>query len=104
MDLHSKLKDTPRQFPKNTLNMIFLFHPSTWNSEIYIKQAILGDKSFFNHKPIQPHEDSLFSLQDWKNISALALSVIRNHGSFSVSNIWRNPNCTVDLPVDVVKN
>ncbi len=101
MDLHSKLKDTPRQFPENTLNVIFLFHPSTWNSEIYIKRALFGDKSSFNQDPIKPHEDGLFTLQDWKNISALALSVIRNDGSFSVSKVWRNPNCNVDLPVDV---
>jgi len=101
MDLHSKLRDTPRQFPNGTLNVIFLFHPSIWNTQMYIKQALFGDKSAFVGA-LHLYEDGLYSLQDWRNISACAYSKVKDDGSLSIEKIWENPNAFVPIP-EIVK-
>jgi hypothetical protein len=104
MDLYDKLKDTPRQFPVNTLNVIFLFHPSYWNTQLYIKQALFGDNSFLD-KLDQPllHEDGLYSLQEWQTISACIYSRVNKDGSLSFDKIWKNPNALVCLQDNIVQ-
>ena len=98
MDLYSKLKDTPRQFPNGTLNVVFLFHPSIWNTQIYIKQALFGDNSAYDQDSSRLYEDGLYSLHDWQNISACAYSRVKDDGSLSITEIWSNPNPNAPIP------
>jgi len=102
MDLFSKLKDTPRQFPQNTLNVIFLFHPSVWNTPVYIKQALFGDASAFDEST-QPslHADGLFTLEEWQDISACAQTRVNTDTTLSIVQIWRNLNAKVPVPDNV---
>lgn len=102
MDLYSKLKDTPRQFPSDTLNVIFLFHRSVWNTQMYIKQVLFGDKSSFDESS-QPllYEDGLYSLLEWQRISACVYSRVDNDGTLSIVNIWKNPNSAISIPDNV---
>lgn len=102
MDLYSKLKDTPRQFPDKTLNVIFLFHPSVWNTQIYIKQVLFGDKSSFDDSG-QPYlyKDGLYRLPEWQKISACAYCRVNKDGTLSVIEIWKNHNPIVSIPDEV---
>lgn len=102
MDLFCKLKDAHRQFPRNTLNVLFLFHPSVWNTPLYIKQALFGDASAFDEST-QPflHADGLYSLAGWQEISACAHSRVNSDGRLSIVQIWKNPRANVVLPDSV---
>jgi hypothetical protein len=102
MDLFSKLKDTHRQFPRSTLNVLFLFHPSVWNTPLYLKQALFGDASAFDDSS-QPslHDDGLYSLVEWQEISACAYSRVNSDGSLSIVKIWKNPKAKASLPENV---
>jgi hypothetical protein len=104
MDLYSKLRDAPRQFPSETLNVIFLFHPSIWNTELYIRQALFGDKSSFDESS-QPslYDDGLYSLSEWQKISACVYSRVNSNGTLSIVNIWKNSKAAVGIPDDVAK-
>jgi len=98
MDLFSKLKDVHTQFPRNTLNVLFLFHPSGWNTSVYIKQVLFGDASGYDdsaHASI--YQDGLYALPEWQKISACAHSRVNNDGTFSIVQIWKNPRADVCL-------
>lgn len=99
MDLFSKLKDVHTQFPRGTLNVLFLFHPSVWNTPVYIKQALFGDASGFDESSSQPplHDDGLYALSEWQELSACALARVNNDGTLSIVQIWRNPRAGVPL-------
>lgn len=98
MDVFSKLKDVYTQFPQGTLNVLFLFHPSVWNSPVYIKQALFGDAVGFDESD-EPrlHDDGLFALSEWREIAACAHLRVNSDGSVSVAHIWRNPKANVSL-------
>lgn len=102
MDLFSKLKDARRQFPRGTLNVLFLFHPSVWNTPVYIKQALFGDASTFDESS-QPsvHDDGLYALGEWQEISACAHSRVNIDDRLSIVQIWKNPKANVSLPDSV---
>jgi hypothetical protein len=99
MDLSGKLKDAHEQFPRGGLNVLFLFHPSAWNTPVYIRQALFGDASAFD-ETTQPnlHADGLYALPEWQEISACAYSRVNPDGVFSVVQIWRNPSANAPLP------
>ena len=104
MDLFSKLEEVPGQFPQSTMNILFLFHPSVWNSPVYIKQALFGDASGFDESPNpQVHDDGLFCLSEWREVTACAHSRINEDGSLSIVQVWRNPNANTVLPEDVLQ-
>ena len=102
MDLFSKLKDAHRQFPRDALNVLFLFHRSVWNTPLYINQALFGDASAFDESR-QPflHGDGLYSLAGWQEISACAHSRVNSDGRLSIVQIWKNPRANVTLPDSV---
>ncbi len=104
MDLFSKLKDVHEQFPQGTLNVLFLFHPSNWNTHVYIKQALFGDASGFDYSS-QPslHDDGLYALNEWQEVSACAYSRVNSDGTFSIVQIWKNPRANVVLPDTVAE-
>lgn len=99
MDLSSKLKEAHEQFPRGGLNVLFLFHPSVWNTPVYIRQALFGDAAGFD-ETTQPnlHDDGLYALPEWQEISACAYSCVNQDGTFSVVQIWRNPRANAPLP------
>lgn len=102
MDIFSKLKEVPAQFPQGTLNILFLFHPSVWNSHAYIKQALFGDASGFDESLEPPVlGDGLFALCEWREVSACLHSRVNPNGTLSIVQAWRNPNANVALPNDV---
>lgn len=99
MDLYSKLKDVPRQFPNNTINVVFLFHPSKYipgENQRYIEQALLGENSLSSESyQMTMCEDGLYSLPEWKKISACCYSYIDYNGTLSIINTWKNPNAAI---------
>lgn len=102
MDIYSKLKDVPIQFPQNTLNIVFLFHHSIWNSSLYIPQALYGDDSSFkDSSPMCLQDDGLYAIEEWKNISGCCHSQVSSDGTFSILAIWKNPRATVSIPEEV---
>lgn len=104
MDLFSKLEDVPSQFPHSSINILFLFHPSIWNSPVYIKQALFGDASGFDESPNpQVNDDGLFRLSEWREVTACAHSRVNEDGSLSIVQVWRNPNANAVLPEDVLQ-
>ena len=98
MDLFSKLKAVDTQFPKGALNVLFIFHPSVWNSHVYIKQALFGDASGLGEfdEPLV-HGDGLFALSKWREIAACAHSRVNTDGTISIVQIWRNPRAYLFL-------
>ena len=102
MDLCAKLKCVYRQFPKDSLNILFLFHPSLWNTPTYIRQVLFGDASRLDELGDSLlSSDGLFALSEWREISACALCRVNCDGTMSIGKIWRNPNTDVVLPVSV---
>jgi len=99
MDLYSKLREVPRQFPMNTLNVLFLFQPSLGNAPVYIRQALYGDASWSNELDnVVLHDDGLYALSDWRAISACAHCQVKCDGSLFIGKIWRNPMAKVPVP------
>ena len=76
MDLRSKLQNVPRQFPDQTLNILFVFHRSfVGESQRYITQTLFGDANFFSAENTCTLEsDGLFAIEEWRNVSACCLS------------------------------
>jgi hypothetical protein len=104
MDLFSKLKDVPRQFPNGALNVLFLFHPSFGETQMYIQQALFGDTSAFEKlDDLSLRDDGLFALTDWQKVSACAQARVNVDGKISIVQIWKNPNANISVP-DSVSN
>lgn len=105
MDLSSKLYSLPNQFPEGTLNILFLFHPSTAGEAVrYIRQALFGDHAFSDVGNPDLHEDGLFAIQEWRSISGCCFSRIDPvNGSLNCIAVWKNPRATVLVPTQVNK-
>jgi len=102
MDLFSKLKEVHTQPPSSSLSVLFLFHPSIWNTPVYIKQALFGDAAGLDESLAPPlHQDGLFALEEWRNVSACAHTRVNNDGTLSIVQVWRNPKANVVLPETV---
>lgn len=103
MDLYEKLKGVHAQFPLGALNILFLFQPSVWNGSVYIKQALFGDASALTESTeMTVHDDGLFALDEWRNVTACAHSRVNADGTLSIVQIWSNPKANVTL-VDNVR-
>jgi hypothetical protein len=99
MDLFSKLKTVFRQLPAGTLNVLFLFHPSTWNTLVYIRQALFGDASRLDDQgKTLVYDDGLYALAEWQEVAACALSRVNCDGTLSIGKLWRNPEAKIALP------
>jgi hypothetical protein len=104
MDIHSKLKDVYKQFPTDTLNVVFIFHPGYCESRLYICKALFGDKGCtVNGNEIALENDGLFSIKEWHNISGCAYTQVNTDGTLSVIKLWPNPNAKTLIPADVIK-
>jgi hypothetical protein len=68
MDLRNKLQNVPRQFPDQTLNILFVFHRSfVGESRSYMTQTLLGDANFFSAENTCALEsDGLFAIEEWR--------------------------------------
>ncbi len=104
MDLRSKLSDVHKQFPDGTLNILFVFHPSFGESKRYFTQALFGDSNFFKmDSGFVLESDGLFSLDDWKNISACCLCRVNQDSKAGFIFFWKNPRADIELPEVVRK-
>jgi hypothetical protein len=100
MDLQSKLKGVPKQFPQRTINILFVFHPSQTPSANYIQQSLFGEATFFMEPTeVVLQEDGLFMKDDWRDVSACYLSQVRwPDRHFVCINSWQNPNASTPIP------
>ena len=104
MDLRSKLRDVHRQFPDSTINILFVFHFSFGESKKYLTQAFFGDSNFFrNEDDFILEEEGLFSIDEWKNISACCLSHVNPDSDVIFPFIWKNPLSYVNIPDSIVE-
>jgi hypothetical protein len=66
MDLQSKLKRVPQQFPQESLNILFVFHLSLAESAKYLQQSLFGETTFsIESTEVCLKEDGLFAIEDW---------------------------------------
>lgn len=103
MVLRSKLRDVPRQFPKNSINILFVFHSSLSESKRYLTQALFGDANFFNNGDnlvLEP--DGLFASKEWRNISACCLARVNSNSKVIFTFFWKNPRAFMEIPKPVL--
>lgn len=101
MELYGKLMDATRQFPKENVNILFVFTSSFGNELKYLQQALLGDINFFKESDeVVLEDDGLFATPEGKAISACYLSRIDSE-IFVFTKAWINPKATVPLPSSV---
>jgi hypothetical protein len=108
VELFGKLEDVYKQLPLDSINIIFLFHFSFGETVKYVKQVLFGEANFFNKKENLALEPiSLFSKNEWKNISAVCLCRLGENGLVEFYEIFINPNANKQLPdviADKIKN
>lgn len=103
MDIRSKLRDVHRQLPDGTLNILFVFHHSLAESKRYLAQAFFGDANFFNDdKSLVLESDGLFSLNEWRNISACCLASFIPEIGVIFPSMWKNPRAQLEIPGSVL--
>lgn len=104
MDLRSKLRDVHRQFPEKSLNILFIFHSSYGETQKYITQALFGDSNFFRTEDDFVLEaDGLFSIDEWRNISACCLARVNMDSKVIYPFIWKNPGALTKVPKAVLE-
>lgn len=101
LELESKLKDVHKQLPEDTVNILFLFHPSIGETISYVKQVLFGESNFWN-KNIVLEPKSFFSKHELKNISAVCLCKLGENGFVEFYEIFINPNAKNTLPSLVI--
>jgi hypothetical protein len=100
MDLISKLKDVPRQFSDDTLNLLIVLHPSHGDSHFYVQAALFGDAAY-GLEPTRVailSRDGLFARDEWRCVSACALARVPFGGAVVLTPIWHNPRARKPLP------
>lgn len=98
MDLRSKLRDVHRQFPDGSLNILFIFHHSLGETQNYLVQTLFGDANFFTKgDDFELGPDGLFSVEEWRNISACYLARNTVSGVIFPSR-WKNPRALSGIP------
>jgi hypothetical protein len=103
MDLVSKLRDVPRQFPMDTINVLFVFHSGFGDNHRYLQAALFGDA----WRDADPGElrradpGSLFAAPAWAAISACYLAHLPLGAELSLSHHWLNPRARLQLPNEV---
>jgi hypothetical protein len=104
MDLKSKLRNVHRQFPEMTINVLFLFHSSFGETMQYITQALFGDSNFFKNKDNFVLEaDGLYSIDEWRNISACCLVRCDPESKIIFPFVWKNPRAVSGIPKSVLE-
>jgi hypothetical protein len=104
MDLRSKLLEVHKQLPNGTLNILFLFHSSFGENRRYLTQTFFGDSNFFKTKSdFVLEDDGLFSLDEWKNISACCLCHVNPDSKVVFKFFWKNPRAEIALPEIICK-
>ena len=104
MDLSSKLRDIHKQLPDGTFNILFVFHSSLGESKRYLTQALFGDSNFFEtDSDLVLEDDGLFSLDDWRNISACCLCRVNPDSKVVFTFFWKNPRADIELPEAICK-
>jgi hypothetical protein len=104
MDMRSKLKNVYKQLPEGSLNILFVFHRSFGETRRYMSQTLFGDSNCFsNEDKCELKPDGLFSLKEWKNISACFLARLDEESRIIFSCYWKNPNALSKMP-DIVLN
>ena len=103
IDLYSKLRDVPAQFPEGTLNLVFVFHRS-FNDRETLQQALFGWREALR-SPASPELKSqenagLFRREEWRDVSGCCLcrveaSVLRYR------DLSENPRARTPLPPKV---
>ena len=102
MDLQSKLKGVPRQFPQGTVNILFVFHRSLAESARYIQQSLFGEATFFMEPTeVSPQGDGLFTTETWRTVSACYLSRVQSDGDLVCPTVWQNPRAFAPVPAPV---
>jgi hypothetical protein len=102
MDLQSKLRGVPMQFPQRTVNVLFVFHHSLAESAKYIQQSLFGESTFFMEPTaVCLQEDGLFATDTWRAVSAYYLSRVESDGTLVCPISWQNPRPYVPLPAEV---
>lgn len=103
MDLRSKLRNVHRQFPDGSLNILFIFHHSLGETEKYLRQALFGNANFFaTGDDLKLGPDGLFSVEEWRNISACYLARATESGVIFPFG-WKNPRALSGIPKCVLE-
>lgn len=104
MDLRSKLRDVHKQFPNDTINILFLFHQSLGETTRYVTQTLLGDSNYFNKKnDFVLEQDGLFSMDEWCNVSACCLAQCNPESKIILPFAWKNPRALSEIPNSVLQ-
>jgi len=103
MDLRSKLCDAHRQLPDDTPNILFIFHRSFGETEVYMVQALFGDANFRPANGYCLQNDSLFALPEWRNISLCCLVSVMENQEVGFLRRWENPNACLKTPPEVLQ-
>lgn len=110
MDLRSKLKNVPSQFPQGTANVLFVFHRSFGDSHRYLQAALFGDTAYGLESDAvdAPAVDGLFARPAWRTVSACYLTHLPPQAPepglrsmprrLYCAPRWRNPQAIVPLP------
>jgi hypothetical protein len=102
MDLQSKLKRVPTQFPTETINILFVFHPSLAKSARYVQQSLFGQATFFmDPTDVALQGDGLFINDAWHAVSACYLSRVPPDGNLVCLTGWQNPRASAPVPPPV---
>ena len=107
IDLYCKLQEgkvpVPEKFPKDTVNLLFMFHASFDPLEA-LEQALFGWGEARLHSLCLPAEhqqaDGLFAREEWRGISGCCLCRVRG-GELRFLHIWENPRAPVSIPPQV---
>ncbi|MGH8056781.1 MAG: hypothetical protein ACREOH_06025, partial [Candidatus Entotheonellia bacterium] len=104
MDIFSKLKEVPSQFPEGTVNLLFVFHRSVADAREVIQQALFGLSTYRTHiatpEEVDLSPDGLFALEAWSAVSGCCLCRVEN-AALVCPAIWGNPRASVPIPPQV---
>ncbi len=103
MDLRSKLQNVHRQFPKKSFNILFVFLCSfvEVDPKQNLTQALFGDSNFDSVEDFALEPDGLFSVEEWRIISACCLVRIDQDAGIMFLNLWKNPRALDEIPSPV---
>ena len=103
MDLRSKLQNVHKQFPDDSINILFVFHKSLAYSDKYLRQAMFGDSNYFkNDNELVLEQDGFFSKDEWRIISACYLARICQGSDVIFPLKLKNPRALFELPKSVM--
>jgi hypothetical protein len=103
IDLYSKLRHVPEQFPEGTLNIVFVFHRS-FNDRETLQQALFGWREVLRRpagSELRSEEDvGLFGREEWRDVAGCCLCRVED-GVLRYRDMWENPHARTPLPPQV---